>query len=218
MSLPKSYDHAPRLPEGDAIEVTDVLPGDGPLLLEVGPGRGLFTRDYASQHPEQRVLAMEIRRKWATLLDERLTKYNLPNARCFAEDANLALPRLRPDGCARFAAVHFPDPWWKKRHTKRLVVRDEFVTELARLLAPGGIVLVQTDVEERAEQYLERFTAAPYWSPGGDAGGWHAAESPFAPARSNREARAIADGLPIWRIVLRRNDIAVSPAEPVSAG
>ena len=173
-------------------------------MIEVGPGRGLFTRDYATQHPDHRVLALEIRRKWATLLDERLARHGLRNARCFAEDASAALPRLAPDGCARYAAVHFPDPWWKKRHAKRLVVRDALVTELARLVAPGGAVLVQTDVEDRAEMYLERFSAAPFWSPGGDGGAWHAAESPFAPARSNREARAIEDGLPVYRIVLRR--------------
>jgi tRNA (guanine-N7-)-methyltransferase len=100
--------------------------------------------------------------------------------------------------------VHFPDPWWKKRHAKRLVVRDTLVVELARLVAEGGTVLVQTDVEDRAEMYLARFSSSPCWAPGGDDGGWHAAESPFAPARSNREARALEDGLPVWRIVLRR--------------
>jgi tRNA (guanine-N7-)-methyltransferase len=214
MTEPKRYDHAPRLPEDLVVPVSAVLPGDGPLMIEVGPGRGLFTRDYATQHPDHRVLALEIRRKWATLLDERLAKHRLANARCFAEDANAALPRLGPDGCARFAAVHFPDPWWKKRHAKRLVVRDTLVVELARLVAEGGTVLVQTDVEDRAEMYLARFSSSPCWAPGGDDGGWHAAESPFAPARSNREARALEDGLPVWRIVLRRT---AAPAARVDA-
>lgn len=207
------YDHAPRLPEGEALDVRAIVPGDAPLLLEIGPGRGLFTRDYAAQHPDQRVLALEIRRKWATILDERLAKLGLRNARCFAEDAGAALPRLGPDGCARFVAVHFPDPWWKKKHAKRLVVRDEFVTQLARLVATGGVVLVQTDVEERAAQYLDRFAATPYWSPTRDDGGWYVDESPYAPARSNREARAIQDGLPIWRLLFRRNDVAVARAD-----
>lgn len=203
------YDHAPRLPEGERLDVKAIVAGEGPLLIEVGPGRGLFTRDYAAQHPDHRVLALEIRRKWATILDERLAAKKLTNARCFAEDAGVALPRLGPDGCASFAAVHFPDPWWKKKHAKRLVVRDGLVGELARLVRPGGVVLVQTDVEDRAGEYLARFQATPWWLPAGDDGGWHAAESPFAPARSNREARAMQDGLPIWRIVMRRSEVAL---------
>ena len=124
------------------------------------------------------------------------------HARCFAEDAGLALPRLGPDGVASFVAVHFPDPWWKKRHAKRLVVQDSFIAELARLLAPGALLLVQTDVEDRAAAYYERLAACQELE--NTVAGMYAEESPFAPARSNRETRAIADGLPIHRMVFRR--------------
>jgi len=196
-----TYDHAPRLPEGDRIAFGDLVPGTGPLMLEIGPGRGMFALQWAEQHPDGRLVALEIRRKWATVLDERLAKRGHTHARCFAEDAGLALPRLGPDGSAEFAAVHFPDPWWKKRHAKRLVVQDDFVDQLARLVRPGGTVLVQTDVEDRAAEYLARFTAHAGFVNLGDP---YVPDSPFAPARSNREARAIEDGLPVFRIVLRR--------------
>lgn len=196
-----TYDHCPRFPEGETVELSSVLPGEGPVMLEVGPGRGMFALQWCAANPGSRLLALEIRRKWATILDERLRAKGYANARCFAEDAGDVLPRIAPDGGVRWAAVHFPDPWWKKRHAKRLVVRDSFVDQLARLVAPGGMVFVQTDVEERGEQYRERFAGCPLFEevsledPG---------ESPFAPARSNREARAIADGLPIYRLRFRR--------------
>ena len=135
-----TYDHAPRLPDGETLDLGAVVPGEGGVFLEIGPGRGGFALGYAALHPEARFLALEIRRKLAAQLDERLQKKDFKHARCFAEDAGLALPRLRPDGCAVAAAVHFPDPWWKKRHAKRLVVRDDFVAALARLVAPGGMV------------------------------------------------------------------------------
>lgn len=196
-----TYDHAPRLPEGDRVELGSLVTGDGPLMLEIGPGRGMFALQWAAQHPEGRLVALEIRRKWATVLDERLRARGYTHARCFAEDAGLALPRLGPDGAASFVAVHFPDPWWKKRHAKRLVVRDDFVDQLARLVRPGGTVLVQTDVEDRAAEYLARFEGHAAFE---NLGSPYVAESPFAPARSNREARAIEDGLPVYRIVLRR--------------
>ena len=197
-----TYDHAPRLPEGDVVDLDALVPGEGGVFLEVGPGRGAFALGYAALHPEARFVALEIRRKLAAQLDERLQKKGFARARCFAEDAGLALPRLRPDGCAVGAAVHFPDPWWKKRHAKRLVVQDAFVAELARLLAPGALLLVQTDVEDRAAAYFERLAACAALE--NTVSGMFAEESPFAPARSNREARAMADGLPIHRMVFRR--------------
>lgn len=191
------YDHAPRLPEGDNVDLRELVPGDGDLMLEIGPGRGMFALQYSALHPDQRVVALEIRRKWATVLDDRMKAKGL-RARCFAEDATAVLPRLGPDGCVSMAAVHFPDPWWKKRHAKRLVVRDDFLVGLTRLLAPGATLLVQTDVEDRASEYLERLNAVP------ELEGGRVEESPFAPARSNREERAMLDGLPIFRLVFRR--------------
>lgn len=195
------YDHAPRLPERDPVDVRELLPGEGDLMLEIGPGRGMFALQWAAQHPESRLLALEIRRKLAAVLDERLRAKGFANARVFAEDAGRALPRLGPDASVTWAVVHFPDPWWKKRHQKRLVLKDALVAELARLLRPGGTVLVQTDVEARAEEYRARFEAASEFVCVGDP--W-VPESPHAPARSNREARALADGLPLWRMVFLR--------------
>lgn len=195
------YDHCPRVPEAGAIDLATLVPGDGEVLLEIGPGRGMFALQWAAQHPEARVLALEIRRKLATQLDERLKAKGFSQARCFAEDAGLVLPRLRPDGGVRHVAVHFPDPWWKKRHEKRIVLKDDFVSQLARLVAPGGTVFVQTDVEARADEYLARFVAAPEFE---NTGAPWIDENPHAPARSNREVRAIADGLPVWRMLFRR--------------
>ena len=80
----------------------------------------------------------------------------------------MALARLSPDASVRRFFVHFPDPWWKKRHAKRLVVRDTFLAEVARLLEPGGELFVQTDVEERARAYEDLVSLDPRFVPAGD--------------------------------------------------
>ena len=198
------YANAPRLPEGDTVGIDAVLSGAGPVLLEIGSGRGMFTIEYATEHPAHRVVALELRRKYAALLSQKLSAMKLDNARCYSEDARVALPRIVPSGAVSFVAIHFPDPWWKKRHAKRMVVGDALVTELARLVHPGGLVLVQTDVDTRAEQYLERFGASPCFENTATAGERFVSESPFAPARSNRERRAMQDGLPVYRMAFRR--------------
>ncbi len=201
------YLDAPRLPRGDdgGVVLDTVIPGEGDVLLEIGPGRGAFALSYAETHPGERVLALEIRRKWSKILDERFSARGLHNARCFAEDASEVLPKVLGDGGISRVAVHFPDPWWKKRHARRLVVQDRFVQEIGRLTQTGALVLVQTDVVGRAEEYRERFMAGPYFDTvtEGEGTPW-VAESPFAPARSNREIRAMQDGLPVYRLVFRR--------------
>ena len=134
-------------------------------------------------------------------MDGRLAKQGLgARARVFAEDAKHALPRLRPAGGFKVAYLHFPDPWWKKRHQKRLVMGDVFLDEIARLLCEGGELYVQTDVAERADQYEEQVLLSGHFAPAGDApGSARMAENPYG-ARSPREHRAIKDGLPVNRL------------------
>jgi tRNA (guanine-N7-)-methyltransferase len=100
--------------------------------------------------------------------------------------------------------LHFPDPWWKKRHEKRLVMGDSFLGEVVRLLRPGGELFVQTDVADRAEQYAAQIALTRELEPWGDSAGtpW-LADNPYG-ARSPREHRAIKDGLPVFRLRYRR--------------
>jgi tRNA (guanine-N7-)-methyltransferase len=198
------YARAPRLPEGEVIDARDIVRGVW-LELEVGPGRGTFLFERAAAAPEAGLIALEIRRKWATLVDDRLKARGLGDrARVFAEDAKLALPRLGPDGAFARAFLHFPDPWWKKRHQKRLVMGDEFIAQIVRLLVPGGELFVQTDVEERAEQYEQHLRACEALEPCGDLPeSARLAENPYG-ARTNREHRAIDDGLPVYRLRFRK--------------
>jgi tRNA (guanine-N7-)-methyltransferase len=194
------YEHAPRLPEGECIDPRLLVgAGASPIEIEIGPGRGGFLFERLAADPEVRMLGLEIRRKWATIVDDRLRQRGHgARARVLAEDARTALPRF-PAACARAVFVHFPDPWWKKRHAKRLVLTNDLLPQVCRVLQSGGALFVQTDVAERAAEYADLIAAEPRLVP------QHAgfsAENPFL-ARSPREHRALADGLPIYRLLFR---------------
>jgi len=169
--------------------------------VEIGPGRGWFLVERAEAEPRAALVGLEIRRKWAAIVDARLAKRGLAHrARVFAEDARHALPRLAPDASVRRVFVHFPDPWWKKRHHKRLVMKDGLLEQVARLLEPGGELFVQTDVEERAAAYEDLVALDARFVPDGDTSGSPRLVDHAYVARSPRERRAIADGLPVHRM------------------
>lgn len=222
------YAAAPRFPDGAEVELADLFPreatlvgdpgaqrgspgeappvhAEGPVEIEIGPGRGGFLFERAEAAPEARLLGLEIRLKWSALVDERLRKHGLGvRARVLNADAREALPRLRPDASVARFFLHFPDPWWKKRHTKRLVMGPALLDAIARLLEDGGEVFVQTDVEERAALYAEQLGAHPALEPAGDApGSPYLAANPYG-ALSPREHHAVADGLPVTRLRYRR--------------
>ena len=200
-----AYDSPPRLPDEETVQLNDVISGEGPFEIEIGPGRGLFMIERCQVAPEVRLMGLEIKRKWSCLVDQRLAREGFGDrARVFCEDARLALPKLQPSGGLERVFIHFPVPWWKKRHHKRLVIEENVLDELARLLRDGGELLIQTDVHERAEQYRALVDAHPLFEGAGDEEGQAPLEkNPFG-ARGNREHRADDDGLPVYRLLYRR--------------
>lgn len=205
------YEHAPRLPEVTPVDLGRLFaPSEEgqaarsalefPVELEIGPGRGWFTVERLEAAPQARVVGFEIRRKWATIVDERLKKRGLSErGRVFAEDAKLALPRLLPETIA-IAYLHFPDPWWKKRHSKRLVLGDPLLEALARVMVVGGELFIQTDVMERAAEYEAVVARSPSFEAFAETA--RVEDHPYV-ARSPRERKAIEHGLPIARLRYR---------------
>jgi tRNA (guanine-N7-)-methyltransferase len=202
VARPKPYADAPRLPDGTSLDPVRLF-GDAveSVELEIGPGRGWFMIERLQVEPGVGLVGLEIRRKWASIVDERLRRRGLGGrGRVFAEDARRALPRIA-DASLTVVYVHFPDPWWKKRHFKRLVVSDELLVEVARVLKPGGELFVQTDVAERAGTYQQVVDRTGRFETGPE--GACVAQNPYG-ARSPRERRAVEDGLPVYRLLYRR--------------
>ena len=56
----------------------------------------------------------------------------------------LILPDL-PDRGLSQAFIMFPDPWPKRRHAARRILQPEMLDHLARLIRPGGMLVMASD-------------------------------------------------------------------------
>lgn len=196
------YADAPRLPPNGPLDFRLIVgAGSEPVELELGPGRGWFLVDRLRAVPECQIVGLEIRRKWASIVDRRLSQFGLSGrGRVFAEDAREILPRLVEQTVCR-VFVHFPDPWWKKRHAKRLLLCPAVMEQLQRVLVPGGELFVQTDVAERAAAYEALIDGTPGFEPWAEQA--RIASNPYE-TQSPRERRVVADDLPVVRLRYRR--------------
>lgn len=192
-------EHAPRVPE-EGLDFREIFPPSTQIEMEIGFGRGLFLEQRSAAAPEVHLVGFEIKTKLTCRLAERLARRQAPRIRVYAGDVLSVLPKVQPAASIRRAFMHFPDPWWKKRHAKRRVMSEELLLELARLLVPGGEFFLQTDVEERAADALAQLTEHPAFEP---LGSGYLDHNPYG-AMSNRERRCIADGLPIYRVLAQR--------------
>ncbi|MGF3055754.1 tRNA (guanosine(46)-N7)-methyltransferase TrmB [Microbacterium sp. YY-01] len=142
-----------------------------PLTVEIGSGQGHAIVAAASAHPERDFLAVEVFRAGLarTMLDA--DRAGAKNLRLAEANAPEVLETFLPAGAIDELWIFFPDPWHKKKHTKRRMVRDGFPGMAARALAADGIVRLATDWEDYALQMREVFDSDPAFERGFD-GEW----------------------------------------------
>ena len=119
-----------------------------PLEIEVGSGKGLFVRTAAAARPQVDFLGIELSKKYAHHAAAALVNRGLKNGIMMAGDGLRVFEEFIPDDSIAAVHVYFPDPWWKRRHRKRRILRESFLRNVQRTLVPGGRFHFWTDVEE----------------------------------------------------------------------
>jgi len=191
---------SPSLP--DLPDWAAVFGRRAPLHLEIGSGHGGFALAFAEAHRGADLVALEWRRKFADWTRARAAARGLGNLLVLGADARDELPRLFRPGSLAAIHLHFPDPWWKRRHQKRRIVDEAYAAQLLVRLEPGGLLDVRTDVLERGLDMREVLEAAGFVN---EAGPGRFSERPDDEIPSTREKRYLASGDPVFRLRLRRS-------------
>jgi tRNA (guanine-N7-)-methyltransferase len=173
----------------------------GRLELEIGCGHGGYALAFGRLRPDRALVGIEQRRKFARELSEKVAARGLRNVLALQGDARLLAPRLFPAGSLEVIHVHFPDPWWKRRHVHRRLVDDRMSTLLLRLLRPGGLLDFRTDVERYALDAVARLEEVGFENEAGPGG---FCEAPPDEIPSTREKRYLQTGQRVWRLRMRR--------------
>lgn len=112
--------------------------------LEAGSGGGTFLAAYGAAHRDTLVIGTEIKLERCRKAARKLDRAGADNGVIVRARAEEVLARLAPGSLAA-VHVYFPDPWPKRRHRRRRLLRKGMVDDLARLLRPGGCLYLVTD-------------------------------------------------------------------------
>jgi len=171
------------------------------LELEIGCGHGGYALAFARRHPERALVGIEQRKMFARMVADKAAQRQLSNLLVLQGDGRILAPRLFAAGSLAAVHVHFPDPWWKRRHVRRRLVDDRMSSLLLGLLAPGGLLDFRTDVERYAQDAVVRLEEEGFEN---EAGPGAFAERAPDEIPSTREKRYLEIGQPVWRLRLRR--------------
>jgi tRNA (guanine-N7-)-methyltransferase len=126
-----------------------------PVDIEIGSGKGKFLLELAADQPQRDFLAVERAGKYHRLCCDRAARRGISNVRLLRTTAEDLLFRLLPNESVERIFILFPDPWPKKRHHKRRLIKADVVAALNAALIPGGRLLVKTDHEGYAKVISE---------------------------------------------------------------
>lgn len=183
----------PDLPAGP-LDIESWFGRSAPVVLEIGSGMGETTARLAKAAPEVNYLAVEVYQPGLAQLMMRAEALGLTNLRIVRGDAVVLLTDHLPPASVTEIRIFFPDPWPKKKHHKRRLVRPDFVALIASRLVPGGLLRLATDWAPYAEEMMAACGAEPLLrNVHAEAeGGW--APRPDWRAVTKFEARAVRDG------------------------
>ena len=132
-----------------------------PTIVEIGFGMGETTAAIALARPGDDFLGIEMHSPGVGRLLNQVAELGLANVRVIRHDAVDVVAAMIPPASLSGSHVFFPDPWPKKRHHKRRLLRPAFVHELALRLTADGYLHVATDWDEYAQEILAALTAEP---------------------------------------------------------
>ena len=176
-----------------------------PLHLDIGCARGKFLLQMAQLQPETNFLGIEIRKPLVEDANQTKDELGLTNLHYLFGNINYSASLLLeslPVNTLKWIAIQFPDPWFKKKHNKRRVVQPGLVRILVDYLVEGGVVFLQSDIEEVAIEMRDRFAAnsvlvQQHQTPWLD-------DNPL-PVATERELFVMSDRQPVYRVLFSKH-------------
>ncbi|WP_280770114.1 tRNA (guanosine(46)-N7)-methyltransferase TrmB [Salipaludibacillus daqingensis] len=130
---------------------------DNPIYVEVGTGKGQFVTKMAKANPDVNFIGIE---KYESVLVtgvQRVMEEAPSNLRFLQEDVKNIADFFESSEVDR-VFINFTDPWPKKRHAKRRLTHEYFLSMYEQILKKDGEVHFKTDNQGLFEYSIESLT------------------------------------------------------------
>lgn len=131
------------------------------VWLEIGFGAGEHMVHQAGRNPQVGIIGCEPYVNGVAAALGKIRKAGVDNIRVHPGDARDLFDVLPEASIAR-AFLLYPDPWPKSRHHRRRFVTPEHLGPLHRVLKPGAVFRVATDIPDYVRQTLQEVPAAGF--------------------------------------------------------
>ena len=152
--------------EEKKVNLKEIFPTSQKIIMEIGFGMGEATAIIAKNHPNNGYIAVDVHPPGIGKLLGRIVENELKNLRVIEDDVHIVLPHMFEDESLDAIHLYFPDPWPKKKHNKRRIVNEDFLSLIHPKLKKGGYIHIATDWVPYAISMQEVFAASSLFTGG----------------------------------------------------
>jgi len=138
-----------------SLDYAKLFPSIQPVIIEIGFGNAEYLIHLAETRPDHNIIGFEISSQSMTKAEQKIETRGFTHVRPIHSTAETALAYfIEPESIQEFH-INYPDPWFKKKHGRRRLIKRETVDMLTSRLVVGGKLLLATDIVAYAEMAHE---------------------------------------------------------------
>ena len=150
----------------EQINIPAIFPASQKVIMEIGFGMGEATAIIAKNHPNVGYIAVDVHPPGIGKLLARIVENDLTNLKVIEEDVHVVLQHMVADESLDGIHLFFPDPWPKKKHNKRRIVNEAFLSLIHPKIKKGGFIHIATDWVPYAVSIQEVFAGSTLFTGG----------------------------------------------------
>ena len=182
-----------------------------PIHLDIGSAKGEFLIELASNYPNWNFLGLEIREPLVSSSERKRKKLELQNLKFLYCNVNISLEEwLSKLDCNQLkrVSIQFPDPWFKRKHIKRRVLKKNLLYSIARYMSQDGELFIQSDIFKLMESMMNIIDSSTFFNRREVEGLKWLDKNPYD-SFTDRELFVIKKNMPIYRAMYIRNSISL---------
>ena len=180
-----------------------------PIHLDIGSAKGEFLIELATKYPDWNFVGLEIREPLVSLCEKKRRKLELNNLKFLFCNVNVSLDEWLSDldyGQLKRVSIQFPDPWFKRKHFKRRVLKTNILNSIAKAMSKDGEIFIQSDIFKLIESMTNTIDKNRYFNRK-DVGDLRVInENPYN-VKTDREIFSLKKNLLIYRVMYIRNNL-----------
>ena len=180
-----------------------------PIHLDIGSAKGYFLIELAKKYPEWNFVGLEIRETLVSLCEKKRKKLELNNLKFLFCNVNVSLDEWLSDldyGLLKRVSIQFPDPWFKRKHFKRRVLKTNLLNSIAKSMSEDGEIFIQSDIFKLFEYMSNTIDKSKYFNRKDERDMRFIDKNPYN-VKTDRELFSIKKNLPIYRSMYIRNSL-----------